>query len=237
VAVGSTPDFLNGMTIQADGRIVVVGNTTLGAAGSDAVAVRLNPDGSLDTSFGGIGSPIVNAGQSFSWTVQKLFADGDNDPLAYTMTMADGAALPSWLTFSSAPPPAPVGNFALSGTPPAGTGNLALRLTAADPAGASASQYFVIGVNDPLAPPDDGDTFAFDDGFGEAAVTGFTAGDASADVLDLSAMTNPDWTAFDQILAHTTQIGDNALIDIGDGNSILLIGVTKAALTADDFHL
>jgi len=233
VAPGTGIDFLNGLAVQTDGRIVVVGSASFGAAGQDAVAVRLNSDGSLDTSFGGIGAPVANVGQPFTWTVQRFFGDADNDTLTYTMQMADGSPLPSWLMFSSVP----VSSFGLSGTPPAGTGDLALRLTASDPAGASASQYFVIGVNDASAPPDDGDTFAFDDGFGSAMVTGFTAGAASGDVLDLSALTNPDWTTFNDILALTTQVGSDALIDLGNGNSITLVGVTKASLTADDFNL
>jgi len=189
----------------------------------------------LDTTFGGIGSPVVNAGQSFSWTVQRFIVDADTDPLTYTMTRADGSPLPAGLTFTGAPPNA--AGAALSGMVAAGTGDLALRLTATDPYGAEASQYFVLDVVDPLAPPDDGDTFAFGDGFGSAMVTGFTAGAASGDVLDLSGLTNPEWTNFADIVALTTQVGDNALIDLGNGNTITLVGVTASSLTADDFNL
>jgi uncharacterized delta-60 repeat protein len=233
VGAGAATDFLNGVAIQADGRIVVVGSTSLGAAGTDAAAVRLNADGSLDTSFGGIGAPVANVGQPFSWTVQRFFADADSDTLTYAMSMADGSPLPGWLALT----PVPVSGLALTGTPPAGVGNLALRLTATDPAGASASQYFVLRIDDPSAPPDDGDTFAFSDGFGSAMVSGFTPGDASGDVIDLSAMINPDWTDFAQIAARTTQGDVGAVIDLGNGNTITLVGVTTSDLTADDFDL
>jgi hypothetical protein len=195
----------------------------------------LNSDGSLDTTFGGIGSPVVNAGEQFSWIVQRFIADADTDALTYTMTMADGSPLPAGLTFVPAPPNG--AGAALNGTVTSGTGDLALRLTATDPYGAEASQYFVLHVNDPTPPLDDGDTFAFDDGFGEAMVTGFTAGDASGDVLDLTGVTNPEWTTFADILARTTDSDVGAVIDLGDGNSITLVGVTKASLTADDFNL
>jgi hypothetical protein len=68
-------------------------------------------------------------------------------------------------------------------------------------------------------------------------VTGFTAGDASGDVLDLTGITNPEWTSFADILARTTDGDVGALIDLGDGNTITLVGVAKASLTADDFDL
>nr|AXL06016.1 delta-60 repeat domain-containing protein [uncultured bacterium] len=233
VAAGAGVDQAFSVAVQTDGRIVIGGYASFGASGSDFAAVRLNADGSLDTSFGGIGSPVVNAGQPFSWTVQRFFADADGDALTYTMTMADGSPLPAWATFTTNIS----GITALSGIVPTGTGDLALRLTATDSAGASAEQYFVLHVNDALAPPDDGDTFAFDDEFGSAMVTGFTAGDGSGDVLDLSGLTNPDWADFADIMARTTQVGDHAVVDLGNGNSITLVGVTASSLTADDFEL
>jgi uncharacterized delta-60 repeat protein len=238
IGPGQQTEITTSIAIQPDGRIVVAGSTQFGlngSTGADFAAVRLNPDGSLDTTFGGIGAPVVTAGQQFSWTVQRFIADADTDTLTYSMTRADGSPLPAGLTFTG---PLPTGaGGALSGTIAAGTGDLALRLTASDPYGAEASQYFVLHVNDPLAPLDDGDTFAFDDGFGEAMVTGFTAGDASGDVLDLSGLTNPEWTDFADILARTTDGDVGALIDLGDGNTITLVGVTKSSLTADDFDL
>jgi len=231
IGPGQQTEITTCIVIQPDGRIVVGGSTQFalnGSTGMDFAAVRLNPDGSLDTTFGGIGTPVANAGQQFSWTVQRFIADADTDPLIYTMAQADGSPLPAGLTFTGT---------ALNGAVAAGTGDLALRLTATDPYGAEASQYFVLDVIDPLAPPDDGDTFAFDDGFGQAMVTGFTAGDSSGDVLDLSGLTNPEWTDFADIMALTTQVDSNAVIDLGHGNTITLVGVTASNLTADDFRL
>jgi uncharacterized delta-60 repeat protein len=238
IGPGLLPDQATSLAIQADGRIVVAGSTQFalnGSTGTDFAAVRLNSDGSLDTTFGGIGSPVVNAGQSFSWTVQRFIVDADADVLTYTMTRADGSALPAGLTFTPAPQNG--AGAALNGTVAPGTGDLALRLTATDPSGARASQYFVLDVNDALAPPDDGHTFVFTDGFGSAAISGFAAGDLSGDVIDLSAMTNPEWTDFADIVARTTQVDAHTLIDLGNGNSIILVGVTAASLTADDFNL
>ena len=55
---GSDPNSLNiaqAMAIQSDGKIVVVGDGTLGTNNWDFAVVRYNPDGSLDSSFGGTG--------------------------------------------------------------------------------------------------------------------------------------------------------------------------------------
>ena len=52
------PNLLNtawDMALQSDGKIVVVGDGTLGTHNWDFAVVRYNPDGSLDGSFGGTG--------------------------------------------------------------------------------------------------------------------------------------------------------------------------------------
>ena len=47
------PDFLGGgLTLQSDGKIVVVGNTDLAGGGENFVVTRFNPNGSLDSTFG-----------------------------------------------------------------------------------------------------------------------------------------------------------------------------------------
>jgi uncharacterized delta-60 repeat protein len=70
-------DTAAGMAIQPDGKIVVVGDGTLGVTTWDFAVVRYNPDGSLDTSFGGTGivhTPVGNShDQATSVAIQ---ADG-----------------------------------------------------------------------------------------------------------------------------------------------------------------
>jgi Ca2+-binding RTX toxin-like protein len=79
-------------------------------------------------------------GETFSLTLpESLFVDPDGDELAYAVTLADGASLPSWLTFD------PV-TRALSGTPGAGdAGNLNLKVTASD-GSLAASLGFALSV-------------------------------------------------------------------------------------------
>ena len=91
-----------------------------------------------------IGTMLANqsgrAGTALSWQLPgTAFVDVDaGDVLAYSATLADGSALPTWLAFDAA-----TGTF--SGTP-ASAGSYALRVTATDQAGASASQSFTLAV-------------------------------------------------------------------------------------------
>ena len=52
-SIGSGAEFATSVALQADGKIVVAGYTNIsGAATNDFAIVRLNPNGSLDTTFG-----------------------------------------------------------------------------------------------------------------------------------------------------------------------------------------
>ena len=84
----------------------------------------------------------------FTFTVPAdTFADVDlGDSLTYDATLADGTALPAWLSFDPA-------TMTFSGTPTdADVGTLSLTVTATDTSGASVSNDFtvtVVDVNDP----------------------------------------------------------------------------------------
>lgn len=61
---GSRQDFATAVAIQPDGRIVVVGNSVQGTVGAsdDFGIVRINPTGTLDSTFGDGGKTIVDFG-------------------------------------------------------------------------------------------------------------------------------------------------------------------------------
>jgi len=379
VGPGAGIDEIGGIAVQADGRILAGGFATTAAGGQDFLLARYDADGSLDTDFGGLRIPDVNAGAAFSFALPAgLFADPEGGLLTYSVTQANGGALPGWLSFTPA-------TNALAGTAPGGSPDLALRLVATDPHGASASLDFTLRVdeaptdirwnatapasgtslpasgaviatlaavdvdsdafsyslvsgsgftigsdgtvtksgsfstgttstlviratdsngmtydesfdvvtgsnsnnnplpvtgeanailagddvlygiggndvmyggagndtlfgqdgndmvyggsgNDLLNGGNGNDTFVFSDGFGQDRIAGFTAGGTN-DSINLSAVTNPDWTSFADVQAHTTQLGADTLIDLGGGNTITLVGVTAASLTAADFTL
>ncbi|MUG95780.1 hypothetical protein F7734_26855 [Scytonema sp. UIC 10036] len=60
--IGSLGDWGNCVTIQADGKIIVGGHTSLNSSSSDLdfALVRYNPNGSLDTSFGNGGKVVTS---------------------------------------------------------------------------------------------------------------------------------------------------------------------------------
>ncbi|MFD1143561.1 malectin domain-containing carbohydrate-binding protein, partial [Larkinella insperata] len=79
-----------------------------------------------------VGSPF-----SFSFPT-NTFSDPNGDALSYRATLASGAALPAWLTFSPA-------SRSFSGVPTAPT-TLTVRVTASDGQGGQVSDDFVIRV-------------------------------------------------------------------------------------------
>ncbi|MBB1286566.1 T9SS type A sorting domain-containing protein [Flavisolibacter sp. BT320] len=60
-AIGTGSDIINGMALQADGKIVAVGETLVGSTYMAAIA-RYNTDGTLDASFSGDGKHTVTLG-------------------------------------------------------------------------------------------------------------------------------------------------------------------------------
>ena len=132
-----------------------VGNLSLKVTATDIVGASANQTFGL-TVINTNDAPVVAtviAAQStledsvFSFTIPtNAFADVDvGDTLTYSTTLADGTALPSWLTFNAA-------TRTYSGTPlNENVGNLSLKVTATDIASASANQTFgltVINTND-----------------------------------------------------------------------------------------
>ena len=125
-----------------------------GAGAASSATVTMTVTGVNDAPI--VANPIADqsatAGSPFSFSVAaNTFFDIDaGDSLAYTATLADGTALPSWLAFDAA-------TCTFTGTPPGGTGtggdcgtgtasSLQLRVDATDTAGASASDLFALNI-------------------------------------------------------------------------------------------
>ena len=80
-------------------------------------------------------------GMAFNYVVPaNTFSDGDSDTLTYMATKADGAALPTWLSFDA-------GTSTFSGMPQdADVGTVSVKVTASDGNGGSVSDEFDITV-------------------------------------------------------------------------------------------
>jgi uncharacterized delta-60 repeat protein len=88
-----------------------------------------------------IADTTATIGTAFSFIIPaNAFSDPDaGDTLTYTTTLADGNALPSWLSFNST-------TRTLSGTPPTGAGSLNLRVRATDNGGSSVTDEFSVAI-------------------------------------------------------------------------------------------
>ena len=124
---------------------IAVRVTATDVAGASAtqdfqVTVANSNDGPVASAVIADQAATEDAGFTFAVPANS-FTDIDvGDHLTYTATLADGSALPSWLSFDPA-------TQTFSGTPGNDdVGNIAVRVTATDVAGASATQDFQVTV-------------------------------------------------------------------------------------------
>ncbi len=100
----SIDDAANDMVIQADGKIVVVGDANYGT-GDDFGVARFNPDGSPDSSFDGNGAGSTPIG-SFGDSAKTVALQADGRIIAAGKS-SDGSALDSVLIRIGDAPPSP----------------------------------------------------------------------------------------------------------------------------------
>lgn len=87
--------------------------------------------------------------------------------------------------------------------------------------------------NDTLTGGLGNDTFRFVGLSGKDVVTDFHGGVGVVDVLNLSGISG--FTNFAQVMSHSTQVGADTVITFDANDSIVLSGVVKTAVVADDF--
>ncbi len=217
--------------------------------GTDSFTFRAN-DGSIDSNVATVNltvaavndAPVVAtplANQSWAedvavnFTLPAVsFTDVDNTTLALSATLADGSALPAWLSFDAA-----TGSF--TGTPPANfNGALNLQVTATDAGGLSASSTFALNVtaiNDaPVV------SIALADQVGnEGAAFAFTVPADSfndvdtGDTLTLSTSALPTWLSFDAATRSFT--GTPGLNEAGSVSVTVTATDSAGATTSDIF--
>jgi Ca2+-binding RTX toxin-like protein len=123
--------------------IAVTATDLAGASASDVFDLIVENVNDTPILVTPIADQSAFSGSSYTYQVAaNAFTDIDvGDVLAYSVTLADGTALPSWLTFDAL-------TRTFSGTPADGNvGTLSVKVTATDPAGANASDVFILTVN------------------------------------------------------------------------------------------
>jgi hypothetical protein len=76
------------------------------------------------------------------------------------------------------------------------------------------------------------DLVRIEKGTGSMRIADFAAGPASGDVIDISAF----YSNFADLMAHTGQVGNNVVIDLGRNDQLVLENVNLGALNSDDFQ-
>jgi serralysin len=101
--------------------------------------------------------------------------------------------------------------------------------------GLSGDDYLVGGAGaDTLSGGAGNDKFEFTGASGADRITDFAGGAGSGDVIRLVGY-GPALDSFAEVIAATAQSGANAVITLGPGAVVTLLGVDKASLAADDF--
>jgi Ca2+-binding RTX toxin-like protein/GH24 family phage-related lysozyme (muramidase) len=124
-------------------RVKVTATDPGGLAVSDVFSVTVNHVDEAPVVAAPLTAHSVDELTPFTFVVPAgTFTDPNQaDVLSYSATLADGTALPAWLTFDAA-----TGTF--TGTPgDADTGAVSVKVTATDPTGLAASSTFVLTVN------------------------------------------------------------------------------------------
>ena len=143
----SNRTYVKDLTVDANGNrfeVSLAGNLVNSLTASHFVFADQNTPGNV--------APVVaiplldqNATESapFSYTLTNdSFTDANQDVLTYTATLADGSALPAWLSFNAT-------NLTFTGTPVStASGNYTVLVKASDPSGASVSDSFALAVAD-----------------------------------------------------------------------------------------
>lgn len=206
-----------------------------GQAGNDTILG--GPDGLTDVLHGGAGDDWLDGGDGYD----LMYGGPGNDTYiaSQQVEVIVEAAGQGWdlviarskLAFTL---PANVEELWLDG-PTGGIGNeLSNRIIGSERAenlfGREGNDTLIGGGgNDALYGEAGRDSFLFAPGSGSDAIRDFTPGE------DRILLQGFGFTSFTQVMAATRQGSSGAIIDLAPGDSVLLAGVQKAALSADDF--
>ena len=217
--------------------IAVTATDAVGASVSDVFDITIHNVNDAPTVDQGIPDVSTTEDAAFNLLIPAdAFADLDGDALSYTVTQADGSALPSWLSFDGT---------AFSGTPTNNeVGTINLAVTASD-GQASVTESFTITVTNTNDTPEvsialadqsgnEGEAISFS--LPEGSFSDVDAGDAlsyTATQADGSAL--PTWLTFDA----TTQAfsGTPSAADLGTLSIAVTATDAAGASVSDVFDI
>ena len=207
----SASSYINGYIVEYGG---MPGEPTLQITGTATVNFQTNAAPVINTA---IADQTANAGQSYSFTLPaNTFSDADGNSLTYSATLANGSALPSWLSFNAA-------NGTFTGTP-SQAGIFSISVTANDGNGGIVSDSFDLKVNtlptlaqaiaDQTA--NAGQSYSF-------ILPASTFSDADGNSLTYSTSNLPSWLSFNAATRTFTgtpsQAGTSSItVTANDGN-------------------
>jgi hypothetical protein len=205
------PGSITGYIVEYGG---MPGDPTLQITGTATVNFQTNAAPVINTA---IADQTANAGQSYSFTLPaNTFSDADGNSLTYSATLANGSALPSWLSFNAA-------NGTFTGTP-SQAGIFSISVTANDGNGGIVSDSFDLKVNtlptlaqaitDQTA--NAGQSYSF-------ILPASTFSDADGNSLTYSTSNLPSWLSFNAATRTFTgtpsQAGTSSItVTANDGN-------------------
>ncbi|TWC12692.1 MULTISPECIES: putative Ig domain-containing protein [unclassified Pseudomonas] len=146
-SASSNRTYLKDLTVDANGNrfeVSLAGNLVSSLTANHFVFADQNNPGNVAPV---VAIPLLDQTASestpFRYTVaHDSFTDANQDVLTYTATLADGRALPAWLTFNAT-------SLTFSGTPTStASGSYDVLVKATDPSGASVSDNFALVVAD-----------------------------------------------------------------------------------------
>jgi Ca2+-binding RTX toxin-like protein len=192
-----------------------------GGVVSDDFALVVNNTNDAPIIANAITDQTIDEGAAFSFTLPAgTFTDTDDDTLSLSATLADGSALPTWLSFDAT-------SQTFSGTPlNADVGNVDVRVTADDGNGGVVSDDFALVVNNtndaPIIANAVDDQITEEDTAFSFTLPANTFTDIDGDILSLTASLAdgsalPSWLSFDtasQTFSGTPLNGDLGSIDV-----------------------
>ncbi|WP_079437358.1 DUF4347 domain-containing protein [Zoogloea sp. LCSB751] len=196
------------------------GGTTTASSNSQPFTLNIATPNDAPTVINPLADQLVAEGAAVAISTGAVFADADGSAITYTVTQADGSALPTWLSWNWNG-----SNLNFNGNPPGNLPYLNLKVTGTDTGGASTNSTFTLYLQDPGATGSTGALTANNPG--AVGIVGNPASINEGDTLTASTPTDTDGSPLPGNVTYQWQVQiSGTWTDIagarGQGNSLTL---------------